>query len=129
MPIPKAVARFNRYVTNPVVRTFAGRVRPFAVVLHQGRKSGRQYRTPVWAFRAGNAYVIPLTYGADSEWVDNVLAARGCGFRRLGLVEELTDPRIVRGAEGLAMVPAIVRGPLRALGVSEFLRLSNRPAV
>jgi hypothetical protein len=73
--------------------------------------------------------VIPLTYGADSEWVDNVVAAGGCRFRRLGQVEELTHPQIVRGAEGLAMVPAIVRGPLRALGVSEFLQISSRPAV
>jgi deazaflavin-dependent oxidoreductase (nitroreductase family) len=125
MPIPKAVARFNRYVTNPVARTFARRVPPFALVLHRGRVSGREYRTPVWSFRTKDGYIIPLTYGADSEWVRNVIAAGGCRLRTRGRVEGLTHPQVLRGARGRDLVPALLRGPLRAMNVWEFLRLSR----
>ena len=41
------LARFNKVVTNPIQRRYAGRIPPFAIVEHVGRKSGRQYRTPV----------------------------------------------------------------------------------
>jgi deazaflavin-dependent oxidoreductase (nitroreductase family) len=125
MPIPKAVARFNRHVTNPAARTFAGRLPPFALVLHRGRRSGREYRTPVWAFRTKEGYVIPLTYGADSEWVRNIVADGECRLRRRGRVEVLTNPQVLRGAPGRELVPAMVRGPLRAMNVWEFLRLSR----
>jgi hypothetical protein len=55
------LARFNRRLFNPVVRTFAGRRgSPVAVVVHRGRRSGRRYRTPVLAFRANDGYVVAL---------------------------------------------------------------------
>ena len=123
MPIPRAVARFNRYVTNPVARVFAGWVPPFALVLHRGRRSGREYATPVWAFRTEDGWVIPLTYGAHSEWPRNVLAAGRCRLRARGRVEDLAEPRVVRGSPGLRLVPFILHVPLRLMVVTEFLVL------
>ncbi len=127
MPIPKAVARFNRYVTNPAARIFAGWLPPFAVVLHRGRRSHREFRTPVWSFRTPDGYVIPLTYGADSDWVHNVVAAGGCRLRTRGRTVEVTEPRVVRGSGGRQLVPRVLRGPLRVMAVAEFLLLSRRP--
>jgi deazaflavin-dependent oxidoreductase (nitroreductase family) len=125
MPIPKAVARFNRYVTNPLARLVAGWLPPFAVVEHRGRRSGREYRTPVWSFRTGDGFVIPLTYGADSDWVHNVLASKGCRVRSRGRVMDLSAPRVVRGSRGRELVPRVLRGPLRLMAVTEFLVLST----
>jgi hypothetical protein len=68
VPIPNFVARFNQYVTNRLAGPVAGWLPPFALVLHRGRVSGRTHRTPVWAFRTRDGYVIALTYGAGSEW-------------------------------------------------------------
>lgn len=45
------------------------------VVVHQGRRSGKEYQTPVNVFAAPDGYVLALTYGADTDWVKNVLAA------------------------------------------------------
>jgi deazaflavin-dependent oxidoreductase (nitroreductase family) len=128
MPIPKAVARFNRHVTNPLARLVAGWMSPFALVTHRGRRSGREYRTPVWSFRTGEGLVIPLMYGADSDWVHNVLAAGRCRVRTRGRTIEATDLRVVRGASGRELVPRAIRGPLRLMAVTEFLALSASPA-
>ena len=48
------------------------------VVLHIGRKTRRQYHTPVLVFWRGNRLIIALTYGRESQWVRNVLAEDGC---------------------------------------------------
>ena len=75
MPLPKRLARFNRRVTNPVLRHVASWAPGFAVVHHVGRRSGHAYRTPVNVFKRDGRYVFALTYGKDSDWVRNVLAA------------------------------------------------------
>ena len=123
MPIPKAIARFNRAVTNPVARLVAGWLPPFAIVTHRGRASGTLYRTPVFAFRTRDGLAIALTYGADTDWVENVLTAGETEVARLGVRRRYTAPRIVRGEAGMRMMPWIVRAPLRLFGVTEFLRL------
>jgi deazaflavin-dependent oxidoreductase (nitroreductase family) len=121
------LAQFNRLAFNRVVRTFAGRrLAPVAVVVHRGRRSGRRYRTPVLAFRVddGYGYLIALLYGADRDWVRNVLAAGSCSLERGGRRVELTDPRMLPGGDGMTLVPAPMRPALRLLRVSRFLRLS-----
>jgi deazaflavin-dependent oxidoreductase (nitroreductase family) len=119
------LARFNRRLFNPAVRTFAGRWgSPLAVVVHRGRRSGRRYRTPVLAFRRDDGYVVALFYGADSDWARNVLAAGSCTLERGGRRVELTDPRMLDIGQGRALLPAPLRPVLRLLRVSRVLRLS-----
>jgi deazaflavin-dependent oxidoreductase (nitroreductase family) len=119
------LARFNRRLFNPVVRTFAGRRgSTVAVVVHRGRRSGRRYRTPVLAFRANDGYVVALFYGADGDWVGNVLAAGSCTLERGGRQVELTAPRMLDISDGVTLVPAPMRPALRLLRVTRVLRLS-----
>jgi deazaflavin-dependent oxidoreductase (nitroreductase family) len=124
VPLPKRLARFNRVVTNrityPIARTLPG----FGIVLHEGRKSGREYRTPVNAFRTPTGYLIALTYGPDSDWTRNVLAAGGCRLLTRGKVVTLTDPRMVR-AEGHDALPAVVRAVLGRINVRDYLELTR----
>jgi deazaflavin-dependent oxidoreductase (nitroreductase family) len=119
------LARFNRRLFNPVVRTFAGRrLSPVAVVVHRGRRTGRRYRTPALAFRADDGYVVALFYGADRDWVRNVLAAGSCTLERGGRQVELTAPRMLDISEGMTLVPPLMRPALRLLRVTRVLRLS-----
>jgi deazaflavin-dependent oxidoreductase (nitroreductase family) len=119
------LARFNRRLFNPAVRTFAGRrSSPVAVVEHRGRRSGRGYRTPVLAFRLDDGYVVALFYGADSDWARNVLAAGSCTLQRGGRRVALIDPRMLDVSEGMTLVPALIRPVLRLLRVTNLLRLS-----
>jgi deazaflavin-dependent oxidoreductase (nitroreductase family) len=122
MPLPKTLARFNRVVTNPVVGHAARRLPGFAVVMHVGRRSGRVHRTPVNLFRAGDRYVIALTYGADSQWVRNVMAAGGCEVESRGRTIALRDPRLVHDPQR-ALVPAPVRWILGRIAVDDFMVL------
>src|ERR1700686_3590454 len=69
------VAAFNLAVTNRITGLFAGWLPGFGILIHVGRKSGRVYRTPVNIFRAPDGFLIALTYGRESEWVKNVMAA------------------------------------------------------
>jgi deazaflavin-dependent oxidoreductase (nitroreductase family) len=122
MPLPKRLARFNRVVTNPVLRHAAKRLPGFAVVHHVGRRSGRPFSNPVNLFRHGDGYVIALTYGRDSQWVRNVVAAGSVDVETRGKRIHLVDPEIVHDPNG-ALVPAPVRPMIRALQVSDFMLL------
>ncbi|HLH23283.1 MAG TPA: nitroreductase family deazaflavin-dependent oxidoreductase [Chloroflexota bacterium] len=126
MPIPMAVARFNRRVTNPFTRRFAGRAPGFAIVVHRGRSSGRVYRTPVNAFKRRGGYVLALTYGPRADWVRNVLAAGECLLVTRGRRLRMTNPRLVHDPTRRQM-PLPVRLILGLLGVEDFLLLDRAP--
>jgi len=125
MAIPRAVARFNARVTNRVTRHLAGRLPGFGIVTHVGCRSGRIYPTPVNVFRDGDRHVIALTYGAESDWVKNVIAAGGCELRSRGQTVRLSDPRVFADPSR-RLVPSPIRPLLRLIRVSEFMLL--RPA-
>ena len=128
MPLPDGLARFNRRVTNPVARRFAGRVPGTALVVNRGRKSGREYRTPVNAFRRADGFTIPATYGSDRDWVKNVLAAGGCTVVWHRREYPLVNARLVQDDNRFEAVPAPVRGILRLLGVEAAIRLDDEAA-
>jgi deazaflavin-dependent oxidoreductase (nitroreductase family) len=121
MPLPRGLARFNRRVTNHVMRPIARRLPGLAVVRHVGRRSGRIYETPVNVFHRDDDVFFALTYG-DSSWVDNVMAAGGCSIRTRGHVIELTDP--VRFTDtDRSDVPQPARAILGLVHVDEFLSM------
>jgi deazaflavin-dependent oxidoreductase (nitroreductase family) len=126
MPLPKRVAHFNKRVTNRITRRFAGRVPGFAIVTHVGRHSGRTYRTPVNVFRDGTRYVFALTYGPDSDWVRNVVAAGGCEIETRGKSVALSEPRRFTDASRRA-IPVPARWILGLIHVDEFLALQSTP--
>jgi deazaflavin-dependent oxidoreductase (nitroreductase family) len=125
MPLPKGLARFNLVATNQVSKHVAGRLPGFAMVTHVGRRSGTVRQTPVNVFRHGERHVIALTYGADSQWVKNVLAAGSCEIETRGKRIALDRPELVHDPEQ-RLVPAPVRPILRAIRVDDFLVLSPR---
>jgi deazaflavin-dependent oxidoreductase (nitroreductase family) len=123
MRLPRALAYFNRAVTNRLFSPLAGRVPPFAIVEHLGRRSGRRYRTVLWAFPHGRDMVVVLTYGASADWVRNVVAAGSCRVKWLGHWRRCVAPEVVDGQAATRLVPAVLRPPLRLAGVESVLRL------
>ncbi|MCX2930453.1 nitroreductase family deazaflavin-dependent oxidoreductase [Mycobacterium sp. CVI_P3] len=123
MPAPRWVAKFNKAALNKVTRFVAPWAPGWAVVIHRGRKSGRVFRTPLWAFRRGDGYVIALTYGPSTDWVRNVIAAGGCQIQSRGRHYELVNPQVYRDDSAEDM-PAFIRFMLtRVIKAPEFLRL------
>ena len=124
MPAPRSVARFNRRFWNPLVLRVAGHLPGFAIVNHVGRTSGRVYRTPVNAFRTDDGYSIALTYGPESDWVKNVLAAGSCALFTRGRWMHLSDPRIETDPSSGSRAPFPVRLALSLFRASRYMRLS-----
>ena len=120
MQFPQRLARFNRYVTNPIQRRWAGRIPGHGILEHAGRRSGKPYRTPLVVFNADvngqPGVAILLSYGPNRDWLKNITAAHGGRMRRYGKTFGLTDPRVVSKAEAAEHVtrkwrPVFARAP------------------
>ena len=127
MPIPLAVGRWNKAGLNRVTRHIAPWMPGLGVVIHRGRRSGRRYQTPVNVFPAGDGYIFALTYGPDTDWVRNVLAAGGCELRTRGRTVRLVSPRLYRDEDRRGIRP-FERQVLRVLNVADFLSLKPAAA-
>src|SRR5215212_2912939 len=126
MPLPRALARFNRVVTNRMGRLVAPHVPGAAVVVHRGRRTGRAYRTPISAFRRPGGYAVALTYGPGAEWVQNVLAAGSAVLETRGRHVSTTNPHVVHDP-AYRLVPRLVGGILSLIGADAFLLLDECP--
>ena len=126
MPLPRALARFNRVATNRVGRVLAPRVPGGGVIVHRGRRSGREYRTPVSAFRRPGGYAVALTYGPGAEWVQNVLAAGHAVLATRGRLVSVTNPRVIHDPDH-RLVPRLVGDILGLIGADAFLLLDEAP--
>jgi deazaflavin-dependent oxidoreductase (nitroreductase family) len=124
MPLPRSLARFNKRATNHVSRLVAGRLPGFAIVEHQGRRSGRNYRTPVNAFRRAGGFELALTYGEDADWIANVEAAHGARLEYRGKTYAVDSPRIVN-LEQAEAIPRFVHAILDRLDVDSVLLLDQ----
>jgi deazaflavin-dependent oxidoreductase (nitroreductase family) len=125
MTAPTRMSRLRPFTTrviNPVARRFAGRLPWFGILTCRGRSSGRTYRVPLNVFRRGGTYVVALTYGGETQWVKNVVAAGSCMLRTRGRDVRLVDPELVRDPTRRLMPPP-VRVILGLNDVSEFLRM------
>jgi deazaflavin-dependent oxidoreductase (nitroreductase family) len=94
---------------------------------HAGRRSGRRYQTPVNVFPAADGYLLALTYGPDSDWVKNVLAAGGCELVTRGRTVRLVSPQLVHDENRRGIRP-LERQVLRLIGVADFLSLKTASA-
>lgn len=115
-------------VTAPISRLIAGRrfFPLYAVVHHRGRRTGRAYAVPVAVRATADAFTIALPWGAETQWLRNVLAAGSCTVRWRGRDQQASEPTVVDFDEAGAAFSPIQRALLRALGVKSFLRLRRR---
>jgi deazaflavin-dependent oxidoreductase (nitroreductase family) len=125
MQAPRFMRRVNRAVTNPVMRTFAWLTPPLAVLHHVGRKSGRRYQAPVLAFRSRAGFVIPMPYGRDVGWAQNIFAADRCELVQGGRRWQLHNPRIVDFDDAESVLPGILRPALRMADLPGYVLLDR----
>jgi deazaflavin-dependent oxidoreductase (nitroreductase family) len=94
MRLPDQLARFNRHVTNPIQRMWAGKLPGFGIIEHVGRRSGKVYRTPVNTYRIPDGFAVFLVYGPDRDWVRNLNAAGRGRLVHRGRTYDVTDPTV-----------------------------------
>jgi deazaflavin-dependent oxidoreductase (nitroreductase family) len=118
----RPLAAFHRAIENRVAQRFAARLPGFAVVKNRGRKSGKLYRTPVNVFRQNNGFLIALTYGRESGWVANVLAAGTCEIETGSVSYRLFHPLVVHDPSRRRF-PFLVRVLLSLIDANDYLEL------
>nr|WP_324679268.1 hypothetical protein [Mycobacterium sp. 663a-19] len=79
-PLLNAVRASNRHLLNPLMLRLAGHTHWYAAAIrHTGRRSGKQYATPVVAERVPDGFVIPLPYGTRVDWLQKRPRRGACG--------------------------------------------------
>jgi deazaflavin-dependent oxidoreductase (nitroreductase family) len=119
----RPVAAFHRALTNRIARRFAARVPGFGIVTNVGRRSGKLYETPVNVFRRFDGFLIALTYGRDSGWIKNVLAAGSCQLETRRVRYQLSAPIVVHDPTRRRF-PLPVRIILGLIDANDFMQLS-----
>ncbi|UTT61591.1 nitroreductase family deazaflavin-dependent oxidoreductase [Microcella humidisoli] len=117
MPMPRWWARMNKWTFNP--RELAKGERP--VIIHVGRRSGREYQTPLDAHAVDGGYLFVPVYGVNSDWVRNVLAAGSARLRTGGTEVVVTKPRLIDEATAFALLPEGTQRPPKWLKLEQYL--------
>ena len=116
---------FNKRATNRLTMRFAGK-HVYAVVHHQGRKSGKAYQTPVVAMPWGASFIFPLPYGTQVDWCRNLMSARECRMQWRGRFYPLRSPQLITPQEALPAFPGWQRRLLKQTQV--YLKLERAAA-
>lgn len=114
----------NRW-TARVARSGRG---PFSLVRHVGRKTGKQYETPIIVAAVPGGFVAELTYGEDVSWYRNVVAAGCCELLVHGAVRHVVGIEPYPVDAGRRAFPPPARVVLRLLRRREFRLLRTAPS-
>ncbi|MEE6136125.1 nitroreductase family deazaflavin-dependent oxidoreductase [Mycobacterium sp. 050128] len=128
MRMPRAVADFNRRVTNPAARSITPWLPGLGTLEHVGRKSGKQYRTPLLVFKTGDGFVILIGYGPETDWLKNVLAGGRTVLQKRGKAIPLFHPRLLSKAEAAHLVAPAPRRLYRLFPYSEAALVLTKTA-
>lgn len=150
MPAPPTVVQATKRF-NPYALKVSSRVPPWVTLHHVGRKSGREYRTPVVAFAArapidtrvahpGDPVEIgeyrdilvltPLPWGPDVDWCRNVRAAGSYRLTRKGVDYRADQLRVMDADDARSLLGGFVGATSGLIGIESFLvgRLRRWPA-
>ena len=123
----RLVRRFNKAFTNKVQLRSAGTPGAYAsIIRHRGRKSQREYSTPVVPFAVDDSFLVVLPYGAATDWVQNVLAAGSAELVYGGTTYAVDRPELIATDTVKHLFPAREQRTHRVFGVEQCLRLHRQ---
>ena len=128
-PRARRVVRFAARFVNPLVLLIAGRrwMPVVGILRHRGRRSGREYATPIGMRPLGDGFVIPRTFSDNSAWYQNVKAAGEGRITYLGRNYRVVEPEVVDYATARSAFPRYELAQFRLIGINEYMRLRAVP--
>jgi deazaflavin-dependent oxidoreductase (nitroreductase family) len=129
-PRTRRLIRATARVVNPLVLRIAGRrhMPILGIVHHRGRRTGRDYATPLGVRpAAGGGFVIPLTFSDASHWYQNIRAAGECVITYQGADHTVARLVVIDRATAGPAFPRYERLALRLIGINEFVWLTGTP--
>ena len=115
-------------ILNRLVTRIAGRryVPLYVLLRHRGRRSGREYATPVVGLRVPGGFAIPMAFGEGADWYRNIVASAGATIRKDGTEHHLVDPFAIDPDSADSPFPGWQKPVFRALGIRRFLFLKGQ---
>jgi deazaflavin-dependent oxidoreductase (nitroreductase family) len=89
---------------------------------HVGRRSGREYVTPLSAYPLGDGFVLAVAY-PHVDWADNVLAAGRCTLTSNRKQYALVRPELLPVTEAMKAYPLLVKPFIWGPGTTQFIWL------
>lgn len=127
-PLLNAVRRSNRYLLNPLMLRLAGHKHWYAAAIHHtGRRSGKQYATPVVAERLADGFVVPLPYGTRVDWLLNILATGRASISSQGKSYDVVQPEVIDAAVATRLLSTERQRDFARLGIEHYLKVSDAP--
>jgi len=123
-PVTAASRALNKCIGNPAMMRLAGRRYFFAgVIRHKGRRSGREYATPIWAVPTTDGIVISLPFGEGADWLKNVLAAGRATIETRGETWAVAEPEVIDREAAWPLLPRRARLLFGLAGIERYLKL------
>jgi deazaflavin-dependent oxidoreductase (nitroreductase family) len=108
----------------PTMMKLAGRRYFFAgIIRHSGRRSGREYATPVWAVPTFEGFLISLPFREGVDWLKNVLAAGRATIETKGKTWEVVEPEVIDREVAQPLLPWWVRLMFGLAGFERYLKV------
>jgi EmrB/QacA subfamily drug resistance transporter/deazaflavin-dependent oxidoreductase (nitroreductase family) len=128
-PRARRVIRLAARIVNPLVLLVAGRrwMPVVGILHHRGRRSGRDYATPIGMRPLGEGFVIPRTFGDNAAWYQNLKAAGEGRITYLGRHHRVVEPEVIDYASARPAFPRYELAQFRLIGINEYLRLRAVP--
>jgi deazaflavin-dependent oxidoreductase (nitroreductase family) len=117
----------NKRFANPMITTVgrAGRRHSiFAVIRFTGRRSGRDYSTPIRLVDQGDCFIVPLTYGPRTSWYVNLLANPGVLLWQ-GQTIRVGNPTLIAASAVAQLLPLPSRFLMWLDGTDSCVRLER----
>jgi hypothetical protein len=114
--------KMNRAILNPITKLFAGRFF-YSLVFHKGRRSNKDYSTPIVATKRNKFIYIPLPYGADTDWYLNVKSLGKCKVKIDNRLYSCMGPEIVDSTIALPSFALFYRASFKRANINQYLRL------
>jgi deazaflavin-dependent oxidoreductase (nitroreductase family) len=122
------VRAFNKRILNPAMMKLAGRRHWYAsVIRHRGRRSGKEYATPVVAEPTEEDFIVPLPYGENVDWLKNVVAAGRATIAAKGETYAVGEPEIIDAGAAFSLLRPRVRHKWRLFGIGRWLKVKRLP--
>jgi deazaflavin-dependent oxidoreductase (nitroreductase family) len=126
--VTDATRALNKRIGNPVMMKLAGRRYFFAgVIRHRGRRSGREYATPVLAVPTNEWFLISLPFGEGADWLQNVLAGGEAKIETRGETWAVAEPEVVDRGTVWSLLPGRARLLFGLAGIERYVKLRKLP--
>jgi deazaflavin-dependent oxidoreductase (nitroreductase family) len=127
-PLLNAIRNSNRYLLNPLILRLAGHKHWYAAAIHHtGRRSGKQYATPVVVERFADGFVVPLPYGTQVDWLLNILAAGQASIAWQGESYDVIRPEVIDTPAAMGLLSTQRQRYFARLGIEHYLKVTDAP--